>query len=88
MSPYHEWKTKMAGKFDTKPRNESAPVVISDWQRQKEVAELAYEFWRARRFRNGSPEEDLLRADLELRERAETTKMKMGRLFLVRKPGS
>ena len=77
----------MAGKFDTKPRNESAPVVISDWQRQKEVADLAYEFWRARRFRNGSPEEDLLRADRELRKRVEAPKIQMG-LFLVRKPGS
>ena len=78
----------MAGKPDTKLRNESTPIVISDWQRQKEVAELAYQFWRARRFRNGSPEEDLLRADRELRERSETPKLKMGRLFLVRKPGS
>jgi hypothetical protein len=77
----------MAGKSDTKPRNESAPVVISDWQRQKKVADLAYDYWRARRFRNGSPEEDLFRADRELRERVETPKVKMGRLFLVRKPG-
>jgi hypothetical protein len=78
----------MAGEPDTKPRHEAAPTVISDWQRQREVAELAYEFWRARRFRNGSPEEDLLRADRELREKVETPKVKMGRLFLVRKPGS
>jgi hypothetical protein len=77
----------MAGIPDRKLRNESAPVVISDWQRQKEVAELAYEFWQARRFRNGSPEEDLWRAHRELRERAEVPKMKMGTLFLVRKPG-
>jgi hypothetical protein len=74
----------MAGKSHT---NESAPIVISDWQRNQEVAELAYQFWRARKFRNGSPEEDLLRAARELRERAETLKMKMGGLFLVRKPG-
>jgi len=78
----------MAGKPDTKLRHESVPTVISDWQRKREVAELAYEFWRARRFRNGSPEEDLLRADRELRERVETPKVKMGRLFLMRKPGS
>jgi hypothetical protein len=78
----------MPGKPDTKPRHESVPTVISDWQRKREVAELAYDFWRARRFRNGSPEEDLLRADRELRERVETPKVKMGRLFLVRKPGS
>ena len=78
----------MAGKPRPKVRNESAPIVISDWRMQKEVAELAYEFWRARRFRNGSPEEDLLRADRELRKIAETPKLKMGSLFLVRKPGS
>ena len=35
----------MAGKPDTKARNESAPIVISDWRRQKEIAELAYQFW-------------------------------------------
>jgi hypothetical protein len=78
----------MAGKPHAKLRKESAPIVISDWQRQKEVAELAYEFWRARRFRNGSPEGDLLRADRELKERAVTPKLKIGRLFLMRKPGS
>jgi hypothetical protein len=78
----------MAGKPGTKSGNQSAPIVISEWQRQKELADLAYEFWRARRFRNGSPEEDLLRADRELRERAEAPKMRMGRLFLIRKPGS
>jgi|GEM_PF-3092284 hypothetical protein len=77
----------LAGKPDTKVRNESAPIVISDWRRQKEIAELAYEFWRARKFRNGSPEDDLFRADRELRERTETPKMKIGGLFLVRKPG-
>jgi hypothetical protein len=78
----------MAGKPGTKLHHESGPIVISDWQRQKEVAALAYEFWRARRFRNGSPQEDLLRADREVRKRSETPKMKMARLFLVRKPGS
>jgi hypothetical protein len=78
----------MAGKPDPKVRNESAPIVISEWQRQKEIAELAYRFWRARRFRNGSPEGDLFRADRELREGPEAPKIKMERLFLVRKPGS
>ena len=29
---------------------------------QEEIAALAYEFWLARGFRDGSPEEDLLRA--------------------------
>jgi len=29
---------------------------------QQKIADLAYEFWLARGFRDGSPEEDLLRA--------------------------
>jgi len=31
-----------------------------------EIADLAYDFWLARSFRNGSPEQDFLRAVLEV----------------------
>jgi hypothetical protein len=31
--------------------------------KQRKIAALAYEFWLARAFRNGSPEQDWLRAE-------------------------
>ena len=31
-----------------------------------EIADLAYDYWLTRRFRNGSPEQDLLQAVLEV----------------------
>ncbi len=80
-------KTKITGMSDSNSGNGSAPIVISDWQIQIEIAELAFEFWRARRFRNGSPEEDLFRARREVYERTERQNMNVGGLFLVRKPG-
>jgi hypothetical protein len=36
---------------------------------QQEIAALAYSYWEARGFRGGSPEEDWLRAEQELRSR-------------------
>jgi len=80
-------KMKIAGKPATKSRNAAAPIVISEWQTQREIAELAFEFWRARKFRNGSPEEDLFRARREVCERTEKQNIKVNGLFLLRKPG-
>lgn len=37
---------------------------------QEEIARLAYAFWEARGFQNGSPEEDWLKAEEQLRGRA------------------
>lgn len=34
---------------------------------QEAIAKLAYSYWEARGFQGGSPEEDWLRAELELR---------------------
>lgn len=47
--------------------NTAGPVSIhagsmATLENQRRIADLAYEFWLARRFQNGSPEEDLLRA--------------------------
>jgi hypothetical protein len=80
-------KMPRTGKPDTKARNGSAPIVISEWQTQKEIAQLAFNFWRARRFRNGWPEEDSIRALRDMGKRTERQKTKVGGLFLVRKPG-
>jgi len=38
--------------------------------RHEEIAELAFLYWEARGYQGGSPEEDWLRAELELRTRA------------------
>lgn len=53
----------------------------------KQIADLAYQFWLARRFRDGSPELDLLQAMIEVKFNPGwdyTTH----RLFLVQKGGS
>ena len=36
---------------------------------QEEIAALAYSYWEARGYQGGSPEEDWLQAERELRER-------------------
>jgi hypothetical protein len=36
---------------------------------QKEIAALAYSYWEARGYRGGSPQEDWLQAERELRDR-------------------
>jgi len=54
--------------------------------KQEQIAALAFEYWLARGFRDGSPETDWLRAERALREGAGTQ-----RLFLVpprRRPAS
>ncbi len=54
---------------------------------QREIAELAYQIWLARCFRNASPEDALLRAEREVRGRRSGYGETAG-LFLVRKPGT
>jgi hypothetical protein len=39
-------------------------------EKQERIAALAFEFWLARAFRNGSPETDWLRADRQVRSKA------------------
>jgi hypothetical protein len=42
------------------------PVVVAELS-QEDVAKLAYSYWEARGYAGGSPEEDWLRAEQELR---------------------
>jgi hypothetical protein len=46
----------------TKSRDMSARERLTEWRRQQQIAERAFELWLERGFRNGSPEEDLLQA--------------------------
>ena len=44
---------------------------VVESERQEKIAALAFEFWLARAFRNGSPETDWLRAHHEVRRKWE-----------------
>jgi hypothetical protein len=48
------------------PETETKPVSIS----KEAIAKLAHQFWAERGHKHGSPEEDWLRAERELRKRA------------------
>jgi len=49
---------------------------LSESEKQQKIAVLAYEFWLARAFRDGSPETDWLRADRKIRGKAGTVRLK------------
>lgn len=50
------------------PRTTEVPAVETVVEPSQEaIAKLAYSYWEARGFQGGSPEEDWLRAELELR---------------------
>lgn len=49
------------------------PAQSSDHEDQEEVARLAYSYWLARGCPEGSPEEDWLRAEQEVRQQHKTT---------------
>jgi len=49
---------------------ETVAATVSCEPCHEEIAALAYALWEARGFQNGSPEEDWLRAETELRARA------------------
>ena len=49
---------------------------LSESEKQQKIAALAYEFWLARNFRNGSPETDWLRADQQVRGRPATVRLR------------
>ncbi len=48
------------------------PAYSSDLEDQEEVARLAYSYWLARGCPEGSPEEDWLRAEQEVRQQHKT----------------
>lgn len=52
----------------------------------EEIVDLAFEFWLAREFRDGSPEEDLLRARrvIKARRKPPVVLRRTSRLFLVK----
>ena len=49
---------------------------LSESENQQKIAALAYEFWLARAFRGGSPAEDWLRAEREVRGKPGAAKLK------------
>jgi hypothetical protein len=49
---------------------------LSESERQQKIARLAYEFWLARAFRGGSPAEDWLRAEREVRGKAGAARLR------------
>ena len=49
---------------------------VSESANQQKIAALAYEFWLARAFRSGSPAEDWLRAEREVRGGAGAARLK------------
>ena len=50
-------------------QNRSATSTAEQWIDPAAIARLAYSYWEARGYTNGSPEEDWLRAEQELRAR-------------------
>jgi Protein of unknown function (DUF2934) len=60
-------------------------TVAKDEDLSREIADLAYSFWLARCFQNGSPERDFLRAVIEITFRP-TSESKAPHLFLVHHP--
>lgn len=49
-------------------------VALGSAPEREQIAQLAYSYWQARGCPEGSPEEDWLRADAELRKRAAGTR--------------
>jgi len=62
-SPSTDTITLAATLADSKSTNS----VVTDAPGSNDIARLAYSFWEARGFQGGSPEEDWLRAERELR---------------------
>jgi len=70
-------KPKMNAKAETRAaENETVDVAIVETEAifdncssREDIAALAYSYWEARGFQGGSPEEDWLRAEQEMRSR-------------------
>jgi hypothetical protein len=70
-----EGESKMSKKAKScKPQSETigvavmeAEVILDNCPSHEDIAALAYSYWEARGFQGGSPEEDWLRAEQELR---------------------
>ena len=58
-------------KRKTNPAVENSPSteVVSKTPTLEEIAQLAYSYWESRGYQGGSPEEDWLRAEQEIRQR-------------------
>jgi len=54
----------------------STLLYLSEPEKQQKIAAVAYEFWLARAFRGGSPAEDWLRAEREVRGKAGAARLK------------
>lgn len=65
-APVRTSKPKSSLKETVKPATEGA-VVAQMTASQEEIARLAYSYWEVRGRNGGSPEEDWLRAEQELR---------------------
>jgi hypothetical protein len=71
----------MSAKAKSSPKNEAlgvaileSEVILDNCPSHDAIAVLAYSFWEARGFQGGSPEEDWLRAEQELRANRPETK--------------
>jgi hypothetical protein len=54
----------------------SSLLSASEQEKQRKIARIAYGYWLARAFQGGSPAEDWLRADREVRGKAGVAKLK------------
>jgi len=61
-------RVKRSRPVDSLPATEPLPVQ-DQMSESDEIARLAYSYWEARGFCNGSPDEDWLRAEQEIRSR-------------------
>jgi DUF2934 family protein len=59
-------RRKTSAKRATRTTEPATPAIPAQ-PTQEEIAQLAYSYWEARGFQGGSPEEDWLRAEQELR---------------------
>jgi len=68
-TPTRTRKTTPASASPATPAAPASEVALVDELAYDAVAALAYSFWEARGYQGGSPEEDWLRAESELRSR-------------------
>jgi hypothetical protein len=57
-------------------------------ERHRRIAALAFEFWLARAFRDGSPETDWLRADQEVRRKMAVSRTRTTAGLFLLPPGA
>jgi len=69
---YAGTETAVPASVETPAALQTAPVTTPYEPSTEEIATLAYSYWEARGCQGGSPEEDWVRAEQELRNRVST----------------